>query len=271
MKLFPAIVTLHLLGGTGLLALLCVPAVGLSRAARQQRATVIAPALRAGLWLGLALLVLQVVLGGWVSTNYAVLACSSFPTCQGSWWPAMDFSQALQIDLAADDEVIPAAPAVRAGRHAGHALQRLGHGPDLFFLDRSSCSGRTNNCRGRMVFFMMGAIVGPGAIPLHLLQRPGPLGQPGTVRAARKERSAKPGQYKAYQRSRRRRQIPGPIMSALSLNCCDRLRTRRACRPPRPLYAIDRGKRASSRAPAGASRPPVPAASCPGPAGSTTQ
>ena len=97
MKLFPAIVTLHLLGGTGLLALLCVPAVGLSRAARQQQATVISPGLRALLWLGLGLLVLQVALGGWVSTNYAVLACSSFPTCQGSWWPAMDFSQALQI------------------------------------------------------------------------------------------------------------------------------------------------------------------------------
>jgi len=31
-------------------------------------------------------------LGGWVSTNYAVLACRDFPTCQGSWWPAMDFN-----------------------------------------------------------------------------------------------------------------------------------------------------------------------------------
>src|SRR5256885_7783943 len=41
-----------LLGGTGLLALLCVPAVGLSRAASQQGAAVISPALRAGLWLG---------------------------------------------------------------------------------------------------------------------------------------------------------------------------------------------------------------------------
>jgi cytochrome c oxidase assembly protein subunit 15 len=41
------------LGGTGLLALLCVPAVGLSRAARQQQATVISPGLRALLWLGL--------------------------------------------------------------------------------------------------------------------------------------------------------------------------------------------------------------------------
>jgi cytochrome c oxidase assembly protein subunit 15 len=97
MKLFPAIVTLHLLGGTGLLALLCVPAVGLGRAARQERAVVVSTGLRAWLWLALALLVVQVALGGWVSTNYAVLACSSFPTCQGSWWPAMDFSEALQV------------------------------------------------------------------------------------------------------------------------------------------------------------------------------
>jgi cytochrome c oxidase assembly protein subunit 15 len=39
------------------------------------------------------LLSVQVLLGGWVSTNYAVLACTSFPTCQGSWWPEMNFSQ----------------------------------------------------------------------------------------------------------------------------------------------------------------------------------
>jgi cytochrome c oxidase assembly protein subunit 15 len=38
-----------------------------------------------------ALTLLQVALGGWVSTNYAVLACSDFPSCQGSWWPEMDF------------------------------------------------------------------------------------------------------------------------------------------------------------------------------------
>ena len=29
-------------------------------------------------------------LGGWVSTNYAVLACQGFPSCNGQWWPAMD-------------------------------------------------------------------------------------------------------------------------------------------------------------------------------------
>jgi cytochrome c oxidase assembly protein subunit 15 len=39
----------------------------------------------------LALLGVQVALGGWVSSNYAVLACTGFPQCNGTWWPAMDF------------------------------------------------------------------------------------------------------------------------------------------------------------------------------------
>jgi cytochrome c oxidase assembly protein subunit 15 len=38
----------------------------------------------------LALVVVQIALGGWVSTNYAVLACQGFPTCNGQWWPSMD-------------------------------------------------------------------------------------------------------------------------------------------------------------------------------------
>lgn len=96
MKLFPAIVTLHLIGGLVLLALLCVQAV------RYQQAEGAAPevlgrALRAGLLAVFALVALQVAAGGWVSTNYAVLACSEFPTCQGGWWPPMDFSQGFQL------------------------------------------------------------------------------------------------------------------------------------------------------------------------------
>jgi cytochrome c oxidase assembly protein subunit 15 len=47
------------------------------------------------LWWGaagvLATVIAQVALGGWVSTNYAVLACTGFPQCNGQWWPAMDF------------------------------------------------------------------------------------------------------------------------------------------------------------------------------------
>lgn len=97
MKLFPAIVTLHLLGGTFLLALLCIPASALSLQAVGRTLVSVARRLRWLLWLALVLLVAQVSLGGWVSTNYAVLACTTFPTCQGSWWPAMDFGQALQL------------------------------------------------------------------------------------------------------------------------------------------------------------------------------
>ena len=40
---------------------------------------------------------LQIALGGWVSTNYAVLVCNTFPMCQGSWWPEMDFAQGFEL------------------------------------------------------------------------------------------------------------------------------------------------------------------------------
>ncbi|BEU95469.1 COX15/CtaA family protein [Acidovorax sp. DW039] len=97
MKLFPAIVTLHLMGGLVLLALLCVQAVQHTRVACGDSAVQVSAGLRWAMWAVLGLLGLQVALGGWVSTNYAVLACSTFPTCQGSWWPDMDFGQGFQI------------------------------------------------------------------------------------------------------------------------------------------------------------------------------
>ena len=46
--------------------------------------------MRRGLIAVALLTVAQAALGGWVSSNYAVLACRDFPTCQGSWWPDMD-------------------------------------------------------------------------------------------------------------------------------------------------------------------------------------
>ncbi|MDI1236989.1 MAG: COX15/CtaA family protein [Polaromonas sp.] len=93
MKLFPLIVTLHLMGGLVLLALLRAQAV---RYAQAQGAALSVP-LPAATWLLLAatfaLLWVQIALGGWVSTNYAVLACTDFPACQGSFWPQMDFQE----------------------------------------------------------------------------------------------------------------------------------------------------------------------------------
>lgn len=97
MKLFPAIVTLHLLGGLLLLALLSVQAVRYAQIHDAVATVRVPPVLRRLLWLGLALLALQIALGGWVSTNYAVLACTEFPTCQGRWWPEMNFAQGFEL------------------------------------------------------------------------------------------------------------------------------------------------------------------------------
>lgn len=97
MKLFPAIVTLHLLGGLFLLVLLCVQCVGHQQAVQQRPPAPISPKLRWALWGVFILMFVQVALGGWVSTNYAVLACTTFPSCQGSWWPDMNFAQGFEI------------------------------------------------------------------------------------------------------------------------------------------------------------------------------
>jgi cytochrome c oxidase assembly protein subunit 15 len=106
MKLFPVIVTLHLMFGMGLLALLMVQAV---RYDGWQSRTV-PPLLRKGLWLAFGLLWVQIALGGWVSTNYAVLACPDFPTCHGQWVPEMNmqgFALWRELGLAADGQILP--------------------------------------------------------------------------------------------------------------------------------------------------------------------
>jgi len=106
MKLFPVIVSLHLLGGYVLLALLCVQAVRQSQVLGSQTQMQISTALRLSIVAVLLVWLAQSTLGAWVSTNYAVLACSEFPTCQGSWWPMMDFAQGFHLwrplGLAAD-------------------------------------------------------------------------------------------------------------------------------------------------------------------------
>ncbi|MBN9411424.1 MAG: COX15/CtaA family protein [Burkholderiales bacterium] len=97
MKLFPAIVTLHLIGGLVLLALLCVQAARFRQAQRDEAPALVDGGRRVLLWVTTAAVTLQIALGGWVSTNYAVLACRDFPQCQGSWWPQMDFLSGFEI------------------------------------------------------------------------------------------------------------------------------------------------------------------------------
>ena len=85
----PVIVMLHLLGGMTILALLwwC----SLTTFNKNMVATNVSYTF--SISLGLVLLVVQIFLGGWVSSNYAALACPDFPLCQGQLWPAMDFKE----------------------------------------------------------------------------------------------------------------------------------------------------------------------------------
>lgn len=92
LKLYPAIVTLHLLGGVVLLALLVRQREGFAG-----HALPLSPVLRPLIPLSLWVVLLQIALGGWVSTNYAVLACQGFPTCNGQWWPDMDVAAGFQV------------------------------------------------------------------------------------------------------------------------------------------------------------------------------
>ncbi len=111
MKLFPLIVTLHLLGGMLLLVFLMVQLV------RQRHANNHASLQAVPVWLYLQTLVcflsvlIQTGLGAWVSSNYAVLACDTYPLCQNSWWPEMNMDKAFELwrglGLDADGQALP--------------------------------------------------------------------------------------------------------------------------------------------------------------------
>jgi len=108
MKLQPIIVTIHLLLGMLLLALLSWLGARQNRYAPvDQRAS----RLRLPAAIAMLLLFMQIALGGWVSTNYAALACTDFPLCQGALLPQMDFANGFtlwrHLGKTADGEYLP--------------------------------------------------------------------------------------------------------------------------------------------------------------------
>ena len=120
----PLIVMGHLLGGLSTLALLAW--ITLRSGALWTRGE--APIGGAWRWIAvgaLALLVTQIALGGWTSSNYAALACPDFPTCHGQWWPAADFNEGFVlwrgIGIDYEGGVLD-----NRGRVAIHLVHRLG-------------------------------------------------------------------------------------------------------------------------------------------------
>ena len=123
----PVIVSAHLLGGMTTLALLLWLALPRPRSAdfRSLRPLALAT---------LVLVAAQITLGGWTSSNYAALACGEFPTCQGKWWPELDFRHAFQfhrdLGMTADGEPLslPALAAIQWSHRLGAVVIALAVG-----------------------------------------------------------------------------------------------------------------------------------------------
>jgi|TARA_B110000483_G_scaffold141911_1_gene169453 cytochrome c oxidase assembly protein subunit 15 len=94
LKLWPQVVTIHLMGGVATFSLLALLAFRLNDNWRisKQPLSALRP-LRPLILIGLLVVIVQVFLGGWVASNYAAVACPDFPTCQLSWIPPMNFAE----------------------------------------------------------------------------------------------------------------------------------------------------------------------------------
>ncbi|MGD8575781.1 MAG: COX15/CtaA family protein [Thiohalophilus sp.] len=97
-KLKPLIVMLHLMGGMTTLSLLWWITLRQMNLFHRFGAGIIqADRLKKLALAGLLIVVMQLMLGGWTSANYAALQCTDFPTCQGQWWPETDYAEAFTL------------------------------------------------------------------------------------------------------------------------------------------------------------------------------
>ncbi len=169
MLLKPAIVTSHLIGGMTLLAML----VWLTL--RQYDWSAAKPGLsefRLQALLGLAILSCQIILGGWVSTNYAALACTDFPSCQGRLLPTMDFNDAFHV-LRELGQTPDGSMLTMANLTAIHWLHRLGALVTFSYLTWLSwCLYSQKILRGLVSFIavalVLQVLLGIGNVVLHL-------------------------------------------------------------------------------------------------------
>ncbi|MDF0751403.1 COX15/CtaA family protein [Marinobacter sp. 71-i] len=132
LKLWPQVVALHLLGGFTTLSLLALLTLRL-RGEQQQTGERFSEAVPGGLnrfrpWLygGLMLVVMQIALGAWTAANYAAVACTDLPTCQGEWWPEdMDFQHGFDVTQHVGPNYL-GGQLTADGRVAIHVSHRLG-------------------------------------------------------------------------------------------------------------------------------------------------
>ncbi len=99
LKLWPQVVTAHLLGGFATLSILWLLILRLKQAHWCMDGDLIGrvKSLQRFAAFCLVVVILQIALGGWTTSNYAALACPDMPTCQGQWLPPADFKDGFNI------------------------------------------------------------------------------------------------------------------------------------------------------------------------------
>ena len=128
-KLWPQVVTAHLTGGFITASLLMVLLIKLRRMRQPVKTLSLTnikySSLRLWASLILILVIAQVFLGGWMSSNYAALACYTLPDCNGSWWPEMNFKEGFNIAQTRGPSYLGGLMHAEA-RTAIHVLHRYG-------------------------------------------------------------------------------------------------------------------------------------------------
>jgi cytochrome c oxidase assembly protein subunit 15 len=162
----PVIVMGHLLGGLTTLGM--ATWLLLDHLRRQERATLGNRAACVPAVIGLVLLVFQIALGGWTSSNYAALACPDLPTCNGDWWPQQaDFAEGFVMwrGLGVDYEFgvleAPARVAIHWAHRIGAVVASLWLGSIGWLAWRKS-RNTTINVSGALVLTALAAQVSIG-------------------------------------------------------------------------------------------------------------
>jgi cytochrome c oxidase assembly protein subunit 15 len=154
----PLIVTLHLLGGLTTMSLLAWQALG--RGPELRMPTSDDWRVRKFATIGLAMLALQIFLGGWTSSNYSALACPDFPTCQNSYWPDMDAKDAFVLwrGLGIDYEGGVLNHPARVAIHFVHRLGAIATALILGFV-AVFASLKSNNPQVRWAAILVGTVL----------------------------------------------------------------------------------------------------------------
>lgn len=156
LKLWPIVVMGHLMGGLATFSILLWMTYR-SRETHSPGGQAGFEKLRNLILVGMAVLVVQLALGGWTSSNYAALACPDFPTCQGQWWPQANFSEGFMLwrEIGVDYEGgvldLPSRVAIQLAHRIGALVTLVVLGLLTFRLLREPGSQRSGVVLGILV------------------------------------------------------------------------------------------------------------------------